>query len=404
MTVSQRILYFSSLFPTRAYPHSGMFSVERIRALQGASCEVIVVCPVFFTIPASYLLKPKKYFQWIKGQLKVPPEDSVQGIHAYHPRWTWFPKGLFGWYTSYFLYRQVQRKVTRLINEFQPDVILSSWLPDGVAACMLGEMAGLPTISIADGSDVNNLSRSYPGWHYACRCLNDEKSTIVFVSKALREKANSLGLYGGKSLVLYNAVDTQLFQPHLTKPNDGVYTILTVGRLVPVKGINILLIAFAQLYKNLRQKAHLIVVGEGPIRKELRQQAADLGILQAVDFIGAVKHEEIASYFQRADVFCLPSFSEGSPAVVVEAMACGKPIIASDVGGVGEIVNGESGILVPPGDPERLCQALLQAKDRVWDWEAIRKETDNRFSWGKWTDEMLHLIRSLQPISVDLQA
>jgi hypothetical protein len=371
-----------------------MFSVERIRALKKAGCEVIVVCPVFITIPAIYILKPIKCYQWVMGQLKIPSTDCVQDILAFYFKWIWFPKGLFGWYTSYFLYRQMRSRVTKLVNDFQPDVIISSWLLDGVAACKLGEMTGIPTISIADGSDVNYHSRSYRGWHYACRILNKKTSTIVFVSKALREKANSLGLHGGRSSILYNGVDTDLFQPPIIEPNDGVYTILSVGRLVPVKGVSILLTAFAQLYKQLNQKARLIVVGEGPLLEELNQQAAELTILQAVDFVGAVKHEEIVSYFQHADVFCLPSFSEGSPTVIVEAMACGKPIIASDVGGVSEIVNDESGILVPPGDPERLCQALLEARERVWNRETIRKEVEMHYEWGKWTSEMLDLIRS----------
>jgi teichuronic acid biosynthesis glycosyltransferase TuaC len=371
-----------------------MFSVQRIRALQNAGCEVVVVCPILITLPARFLLKPIKLFKWITDQLRLPPEDNYQGIHVYYPKWVWFPKGLFGWYTSYFLYRQVCKRVKKLVIEFQPEVILSSWLPDGLAACKLGGLLGIPTISIADGSDVNQLSHSYLGWGYACRCLNSESSTVIFVSIALKEKANSLGLNGGTNAVLYNGADIHLFQTTSTKPDDTVFTILSVGRLVPVKGYQILLTAFARLYKQLNQLATLILVGEGPLRGALAQQATDLGIFDAVEFVGAVKHEKTVSYYQRAHVFCLPSFSEGSPTVIIEAMACGIPIVASDVGGVGEIVSPETGILVPPGNPELLCEALLQAKGRIWNGDAIRQEVENHYEWGRWTEEMLRLIRT----------
>lgn len=381
----------------------GMFSVERIRALQNAGCDVIVVCPVLITLPARFLLRPRKLIQCVTQQIGLPAETNYHGVPVYYPKWVWFPKGLFGWYSSYFLYRQIRKRVVQLAIDFQPEVILSSWLPDGLAACILGASLGIPIISIADGSDINDLSHRYPGWEYACHHLNSENSTVIFVSKALQGKANSLGLFGGASTVLYNAADTNLFQAGSGKPDNTIFTVLGVGRLVPVKGFHILLVAFARLYRQLDQQARLILVGEGPLRDTLIQQATELGIRHAVDIVGVVPHDKIVSYYQRAHVFCLPSFSEGSPTVIVEAMACGVPVVASQVGGVGEIVNPESGILVPPGDPERLSEALLLARERDWNRSAIRQEVEHCYEWGKWTKEVLNLIGGVYETVVGFQ-
>jgi len=106
-------------------------------------------------------------------------------------------------------------------------------------------------------------------------------------------------------------------------------------------------------------------------------------------------HEKLINYYQKADVFCLPSFSEGFPCVVVEAMACGKPVVASQVGGVTEIVDDQSGIMVPPGDARALCNALLVATSRSWDSAAIRQKIVDSFSWEYLTGELFNLIKSI---------
>jgi teichuronic acid biosynthesis glycosyltransferase TuaC len=389
-----RVLYYSSLFPTRAWPHMGMFSVQRVLALRKAGCEVEVVCPVLITLPARLLPRPRELARWVRDQLRLPAEDCYQGIRVHHPKWFWFPKGLFGWRTSHYQARQVRGRFLKIAADFQPDVVLASWLPDGVAARSLSAVAGLPTIAIADGSDVNFLPREYRGWSYATRTLNAAGTTLVFVSRALRDKAAGLGLLGGRQAVLYNAVDTERFQPPAQPARNQQYTVLTVGRLAQVKGINVLLDAFASLYRQLDGQARLVIVGEGPLEGALLRLAEQLGILPAVDFAGAVKHEAIAPYFQQADVFCLPSFSEGSPAVVVEAMACGCPVVASEVGGLGEMIHPALGLLVPAGDPQALQAALLRAKDHPWDRAAIRREMEARYAWEQWTDKMLALIDS----------
>jgi len=395
MTASYRILYLSSQFPGPRTPQTGIFSLQRVLALRKAGCEVRVVCPIGINPPLRYLLHPVHAIQWIRNVVIQPKQLIVQGIQALYPMWGWPPKAVIGWHASTWQYWQIRRSVFKLAEEFQPQAILSSWLPDGITACKLGEMLGIPTLVIAEGTDVYQLPRQHCGWNYARNVLNKKAAVLVFVSGALRDAGRSVGLYGRKTIVLHNAVDTDLFNTNGSNYGDGRFTILGVGRLVPVKGHSILLRAFSVIYQQLASQARLVLVGSGPLHEELSKQAANLGISSSLELVGAVDHQALVSFYQQADVFCLPSFSEGFPCAVVEAMACGKPVVASNVGGVSEVVDEQSGILVAPGDAEALFNAILQARSRVWDTQSIRRKIVDGFNWSHWTKILLDQIESV---------
>lgn len=290
------------------------------------------------------------------------------------------------------MYIQVRNKVIKQARAFNPDVILSSWLPDAVAASKFGNILTIPTLAIADGTDANLWPEEYRGWNYVRKTLNDEVSVVIFVSEALRYVGNSKGLYGRKNAVIHNAVDIHLFQPADVNRKNEVFTVLSVGRSVWGKGYQILLEAFSEFCLHNNKQVRLILVSDGPQREALIQQAANLGISPFVEFVDPMQQEALVDYYQMADLFCLPSFSEGLPCVILEAMACGKPVVASNVGGIAEVVDEQSGILVEPGDANALCEALLQAKNRVWDGEIIRNKIVENFGWEKWTDAILNLM------------
>ena len=192
-----------------------------------------------------------------------------------------------------------------------------------------------------------------------------------------------MGLHGRKNAVLHNAVDVHLFMPSPIKRENKPFTILSVGRLVPMKGFHILLSAVAQLNQSLAQPAHLILVGDGPQKEELLQKAEVLGLRDKLKIVAPMPQEQLVAYYQQADVFCLPSFSEGLPCVVVEAMACGKPVVATRVGGIPELVDEKTGILVPPGDPKSLCEALVQASGmKVYARKRTKCGTTMQCTWS----------------------
>ena len=134
--------------------------------------------------------------------------------------------------------------------------------------------------------------------------------------------------------------------------------VLCVARFVPEKGLDLLLEAIAALCER-RTDVRLVLVGEGPLEAHLRRKAIDLGIQDRVAFTGPVGQDDLAQYYAEADVFCLPSFAEGLPIVLMEAMATGRPVVASRIAGIPELVeDGVSGVLVAPGQPDELVAAL----------------------------------------------
>jgi glycosyltransferase involved in cell wall biosynthesis len=145
-------------------------------------------------------------------------------------------------------------------------------------------------------------------------------------------------------------------EPPLPARRDGEIRLVFVGRLAPVKGLRVLLAALVELQEDL-PNLHLVLAGDGPDRKILEAAAAPLG--DRVTFTGYLSQSEVAQAMQAADICVLPSFAEGVPVVLMEAMASRKPVIATQVAGVGELVeDGVSGFIVPPGDMESLAARI----------------------------------------------
>src|SRR5207244_4115874 len=185
-------------------------------------------------------------------------------------------------------------------------------------------------------------------------------------------------------------VDTTLFRAHGKNHRDALglaraRVIIAVARLVPIKNIRLLIEAMAQVTRD-RPDAHLLVVGEGPAHAALERRTAELGLDRVVTFVGDVPHQDTAAYYRSADVFALSSEFDNSPNVVLEAMACGLPIVATDVGGVRDFVDVAcGGAIVPAGDAGALAKTLARV---LADIEAARRAGAHnrqlaveRYSW-----------------------
>ena len=177
-----------------------------------------------------------------------------------------------------------------------------------------------------------------------------------------------------KLQVVHCGLDPALFSRNESRGGDGLLEVLTVGRLVPVKGQTLLMESIAELGRR-GVDARLTIVGDGPQRSELHGLAERLGISDRVDLPGAVGQGEIRAYYERADLFALPSFAEGLPVVLMEAMAMELPVVASRITGIPELVNeGISGLLVVPGRRDDLTGALE---------EILTAPTDRRRQMGR---------------------
>jgi teichuronic acid biosynthesis glycosyltransferase TuaC len=387
-----RILYFSSLFPSPTHPYSGPFSLRRVQALIGLGSSVRVVCPVGLTPPMRLGLQPIEAVRWVRDQWSVPLDTSVEDVQVLYPKWIWPPKALIGGLDGHLLFRQLATRLDRIIERFQPDAIISSWLPDAAAACLAGRRSQVPVVAVAEGSDLVVLPGMYPWWPLMRRALNSAHA-VAFVSESLKSYAHEVGIRRPREFVVHNGIDPDLFVPS-TQPRTGHHAVvLTVGWNTRIKDQATLLRAAAILGPRLDRPLRLVIVGDGPLKPGLIRLAEELGIRESVEFLGMRPQADLVPIYQSADVFCLTSLFEGMGCVVLEAMACGTPVVATRVGGLPELVSSDTGILVPPSEPEALAQGLELALRRSWDRDALRAHVLANFTWERSAAKLVDIVQ-----------
>ncbi len=207
------------------------------------------------------------------------------------------------------------------------------------------------------------------------------------MSANLAETVHRLGVAEDRIHLLPNGVDTAAFQAlpraearrRLGEPEQG-RLLLFVGRLVPVKAVDVLLRAFARLDAGATGGVRLALVGDGPLRGRIEALGATLGLTERVRLLGQRPPEDVALWLNAADALVLSSLNEGCPNVVLEALACGTPVVASRVGAVPDLLDESCGVMCEPGDADALAEALARALERDWDRAAVRARTDG-MSW-----------------------
>lgn len=277
-------------------------------------------------------------------------------------------------------------------------------IPAGLVGVRLGKRYGLPVITALRGSDVPGYNTGQ--WKWPMRLVAPlvrhvwrRSAAAVSLSEGLRRIALAVDP-SLPSPVITNGIDTELFRPPVApRDHTGPLRLLTVSRLVAWKGIQDLLSALGSFTADERKHYELTIVGEGSHRGALQSQAAALG-LERVRFVGAVPQVELPRYYGAAELFVLPSLTESFGQVFGEAMACGLPIIGTQVGGIPEVVRHDrDGILVPAGDPAAVAAALKAMSARRHDFDAIgaaaREHTVRSFSWPAVASAYLDLYASL---------
>jgi glycosyltransferase involved in cell wall biosynthesis len=357
-----RILAVTNLYPTPYEPLRAAFNRQQFRALAGRH-PVRVICPIAWTDE----LAGRR-----AGRPALPRDRRavVDGIAVDHPRYYFPPRVLRSRYGH--CYRaSVRRAFCRAVAEFRPDVVLGTWAyPDGWATVRLAREAGLPVAVKVHGCDVLWGLQQYPDRIARTAEALRGADLVIAVSRDLARNVADLGVPADRIEVVYNGVDADRFHPG---PKDqararvgltgDVPNVLFVGALVPVKGLDYLLPACSKLMAGgFRFRCH--VVGSGPLRPDLERQADQLGLKDTVLFHGPKPHDELPDWYRAADLFILPSRSEGVPGVLMEAMACGTPFVASRVGGVPEVADLGDGELVSAGDVDRMATAIRDVLSR----------------------------------------
>ncbi len=367
------LVVFSSLFPSAARPGAGLFIRERMfRVAQQRPLAVVSPQPWF---PGQSLIRRLRPGY----RPQAPALEIQQGIRVYHPRFLSIPgilRRFDGWsmaLASIGLMRRLKRQGARLVDAHFT-------YPDGEAATRLGRWLNLPVTITLRGTEVPH-SRN-PALRLRLTRALQAAARVFSVSDSLRRLAIELGAAAEKTEVVGNGVDTVRFHPvdrsaarrKFGLPLDA-RVLVSVGALVERKGMHRVIDCLPALLERHSDLHYLIVGGaspEGDNRSELDTQVARLGLAGRVHFLGALPPDELKWPLSASDVFVLATRNEGWANVFLEAMACGLPVVTTDVGGNAEVVcRDELGSIVPFGDMAALQQALDNALGRDWDRAVI---------------------------------
>lgn len=358
-----RVLILTKIFPNRAEPRSSPFNRQQFSALSKL-CDVEVLA----TIP--WFPGASAFSRWSRAGrlLDVPASDVIDGVTVHHPRFVFLPKvghGIAGPLYAASLARAAMKYEGRV------DVVLGSWAyPDGFAAVALARLLGVPAVIKLHGSDMNVVAE-LRGPRMLLSWAMTRAARVVAVSNPLRDKAIALGAAPAAVDVVRNGVDRTRFHPRdrsearrMLRIGDGPMA-LYVGNVERHKGAVDLVQAFSR-FRESGSRPELFMVGDGAAMNECRRIADGAGA--PVNFVGPRPHDEIPHWLAAADVLVLPSWNEGTPNVVLEALASGRRVVATSVGGVPDVVSSDSaGVLVQPRDPEALAKATWRALSQPYD-------------------------------------
>lgn len=363
-----RILIVTSQFPIAGEPNRGRPIFQTVRELSKLA-DVRVLSPI-----ASYprWATPRSYLFRAADAAHTVPDCDVRYVD--YPALPGLTRPFNGWLCA--------RTLHAPLREFKPDVVLSYWLyPDAFGAMHAARRARVPLVVGARGSDLRvreaiskRLTR--PVLHAARR--------ILVVSEDLgRVAVQDYDADPQRIRAIPNGCDANIFRPQSRADartalgiDATAELIVYVGRLVPEKGLRELLDAMTILSPQ-RPNMRLALVGDGPMRAELESRIAADPALHIV-LPGALGPHEVARWMAASDLITLPSYSEGHPNVLVEALACGRPVVATPVGGIPEVVDDSCGLLVSVRDANALATGLHHALQQHWDETALAQ----RFSRG----------------------
>ncbi|ALT79735.1 glycosyltransferase family 4 protein [Paucibacter sp. KCTC 42545] len=390
-----RVLTFSTLYPSSVRPGHGIFVETRLRELiASGQIESRVVAPVPW-FPST----DARYGEYAL-MAKTPAREHRNGIEALHPRYGLLPK--IGMNLAPLgLYLGAKAAVQQLLDEgFDFDVIDAHYYyPDGVAAAMLARHFKKPLTITARGTDLNlipeyTLPRKMIQW--AARTAQ----ASIGVCSALVDVLRGWNIPEERLHVMRNGVDLQRFRP--SPPAQvreelslqGSPLLMSVGYLIERKGHHLAIEALAHLLPRY-PNARLVIVGEGPERKSLQELAEKLGVAQHLSMPGAQPNAELYRWYSAADIFILASSREGWANVLLESMACGTPVVATDIWGTPEVVSDPvAGRLVKERTGLAFAGELEQLLAAMPDRNQVRRFAEG-FSWAATTQAQLDLFSKL---------
>ena len=375
-----KILSFSYCFPNHSNPNWGVFVYQRLVTL--AKREEIQVCAPVPWFPM---------LAWQRGN-PGPEKDLWKNLIVHRPRFFYFP-GIFKNLDARFYARGVRNWLQKFIRDWRPDMLDAHFVwPDGVAVAALGQELGIPYTITLRGKLYECLK--VPSQSEQCADALHNAAKVISVSGRLAVEAGKLGVSPNRLKIIPNGVDREMFHPRdkqvcrkeLGLPKEG-RIIVTVAHLGHRKGHHEVIRALAGLPNDV----WLVIVGgsaQGGTPEIIRSVAEKAGVKERLILTGPQPYQNIPLYFNAADISVLASYREGCPNVVLESLACGTPVVASDVGAVPDILREpEVGRIVPPMQTEPLQYALAMVLQENWNPEEIVKLSGVK-SWSEVADNI----------------
>lgn len=376
-----KILTFSSLYPDSTRPGHGIFVENRLRHLiADGEVQTRVVAPVPW-FPSAHAR-----FGSYADYARVPKTEFWNGVSVEHPRYVLLPK--FGMNLAPVLMAVAVKSAARRIFQsgYQFDLIDAHYFyPDGVAAVMLGRELRKPVVITARGTDLNLI----PEYYWPRRMIQwaaANSAAMITVCQALKDVLIGMGVADARVTVLRNGVDLDKYHPpverNALRAKLGLHgtTLLSVGYLIERKGHDLVIGAL----KNLPD-AKLLIAGDGPERERLGELARQSNVADRVQFLGRLGSVELVDYYGAADALVLASSREGWANVLLEAMACGTPVVATRIWGTPEVVSQPcAGQLVDERTPTALAAGIGRLLTQMPERADTRRYAE-KFSWDATT-------------------
>ncbi len=381
--MKRRLLFISTIFPSKLAQRHATYNAQLLSSLEN-----------FFNID---VINPISWVHKIRD--KISYTEGRDGITIYHPTYWYTPRVLRGYY-GLFYYLSIKSCLSKLMKEKKYDTVFSSWLyPDGWTAAHISSLYGIPVYLMAIGTDGNRLEKGSMVATHTIEAISRANKTIS-VSKALRDKLITVGADPDKIIVMHTGVDRSIFHKMdkaIIRNEMGFAVddplILFVGNLIKTKGLDELADAFGSLAGDGQfKRAKLVIAGIGEYEDRFKKRLKAIGMFHRTIFKGSCSLPVVAKLMNAADVVCLPSYSEGLPNVVLEALSCNAKVVASDVGGIPELKeNHENLYLVPPRDSGRLVAVLKSALNA----ECLNDQADDMESWEEIARKLDALFREV---------
>ncbi|MBF0117736.1 MAG: glycosyltransferase [Desulfobacterales bacterium] len=386
-----RILAISYLFPNSIYPNYGIFVHNRLKALQ-KYCDIKVINPI------PYFPMYHSFYRY-KNYNLIPKIENLKGIETIHPRFFFIPR----FFKSIDAFSFAANIIPIALNQ-KFDIIDLHWTyPDIFAGYLLSKLTGKKFIVTVRGHEALYLDEiSFR--QKIIKSFLKKADFVIALSSKLKELCIKNGVSNKKIDVIPNGVDTKAFyyidkslcRRHLNI-NLKERVIISIGSLTYGKGFDRLINVFPQILKSYSDTRLYIIGSSGPAgdyKKDLIKLVNKNGLANHINFIGEVPNQNLVFWYNAADVFCLSSRSEGSPNVLNEALSCGCPSVATDVGTVSEILKNEFMGIISPNNKEGLFAGILNVFSKNYDRTKIAKYME-QFSWDLCAQKVMKIYENI---------